>query len=415
MKNILLILLLFTTFACTRPVDTKSETAVILVDSLALIEDHLQWAIDSQFIAGGVALIAKDNKIVYQKAIGYADREKTEPLTTDHIFRMASMTKPIVSVAVMQLVEQGKINTTDPISKYIPEFKNPQVLENFNPDNSTYTTRPAVREITIHHLLTHTSGLGYGSFDPMVGAVYAPFGITEAWTKDSVRLKTNVPKMGKLPLLHDPGTKFTYGVSIDVLGYVVEVVSGMPLDQYLQENIFSPLNMMDTYFYLPVEKAERLVDVWFTKDFDPTGFPEINREDYPVQGFKTYFSGGGGLSSTATDYLKFASAILNHGEGNGNRILKEETIKLMMTNQIDSLYIGENTQFGYGGSVHTGDGVLGQKKGRFGWDGFWQTRFWVDPERNMVCIVLTNAIYATKWDQFFNRYEEIVNHAVIEE
>ena len=199
-----------------------------------------------------------------------------------------------------------------------------------------------------------------------------------------------------------------------MLGYVVEVVSGIPLDQYLQENIFTPLNMTDTYFYLSEEKANRLVDVWYANNTDPANFPEMNRDDYPIHGSKTYFSGGAGISSTAFDYLKFASAMLNLGEGNGNQVLKEETVKLMMSNRIDSLYIGEGEQFGYGGAVFTSDGSLGQKAGRYSWSGFWQTLFWVDPERKMVGIILTNTIYSTKAKQLFNRYEEIVNHAVSE-
>ena len=421
MKHVLPYLCLLSIFACSAPAETISEnnfptvepsTVGMNADSLALLDPYMKWAIDSQFIAGGVMLVAKDNKIVVQKAIGFADREKTEALTTDHIFRLASMTKPIVTMAVMQLYEQGKFNLSDPISMYIPEFKNPVVVENLNPADSTYTTRPAVNEITIHHLLTHTSGIGYGALDPVVGTVYAPFEIVEGWTKDSVLLKTNIPKFGKLPLMHDPGKKFTYGTSIDVLGYLVEILSGMPLDQYLQENIFTPLNMTDTYFYLPEGKKERLVDVWYTGNFDPAAVPASSQDDYPISGYQTYFSGGAGLSGTATDYLKFASALLNKGLGNGNRLLKEETVKLMMSNRIDSLYIGEAEQFGYGGSVFTGEGPIGQKPGRYSWAGFWQTNFWIDPDRNIVCIILTNVIYPIRWGPFFDRYEEIINHSL---
>jgi CubicO group peptidase (beta-lactamase class C family) len=171
--------------------------------------------------------------------------------------------------------------------------------------------------------------------------------------------------------------------------------------------------MTDTYFYLPEAKKEELVDVWYTKDFDPSTVAKSFQDDYPISGHKTYFSGGGGLSSTSSDYLKFASALLNKGEGNENRVLNKQTVELMMSNRIDTLYIGEGEQFGYGGSVFTHEGRLGQKPGRYSWSGYWQTNFWVDPQRNMVCIILTNVIYPV-WGPFFDRYEEIINHAVIE-
>jgi len=345
---------------------TAPEEVGLISDSLNLIEEHIQWAIDSQYVAGGLALVAKDNKIVYHEVVGFSNREKTTKLAKDHIFRMASMTKPITTVAVMQLYEQGKLNLSDPVSEFIPEFADSEVVDQFSAKDTSYTSHKAENELTIHHLLTHTSGLSYG--DPPLGPLYSSMDIVLGWTKDSVLLEDNIPKMGKLPLHHEPGARFTYGVSIDVLGRIVEIISGLSLDKYFQKYIFSPLGMVDTYFYLPKEKHDRLVNVWFTSDVDPKDY---SIAEYLIDGYSTYFSGGAGLVSTSTDYFQFASAILNKGLWNESRILREETVKMMMSNQIDTLFSGEGERFGYGGSVHTTDGPFGRKVGRFSWGGYW--------------------------------------------
>ncbi len=379
-------------------------------EEIAAIEDHVQWAIDSQFISGAVALIAKEDKILFHKAFGYSNRDKTDSMRTDHIFRMASMTKPITSTAVMQLVEQGKINLDDPVSKYIPEFSNQSVLTDWNSEDSTYSTVPVKNEMTIHHLLTHTAGFAYSLFHPIAGAVYPPFGVTEAWTRDSVKLSENIPKLGEVPLLHEPGSAWTYGVNIDVLGCIVEVVSGLPLDEYFRENIFEPLGMEDTDFYLPDDKADRLVEVWMTNDMDP----EALGTDYPIEGAKSYFAGGAGLVSTSMDYLKFASAILNGGTLGDSQILDPSTVEMMMKNQIDSLRQGPGTGFGYGGSVRLEEDDNGLNPGYWGWDGFWQTRFRIDPQNDLVLILMTNAFGTPKWDQILGGYSNLVVQSIEE-
>jgi len=391
-------------------IETASPESVgLIADSLDVIRDHIQWAIDSQYIAGGVALVARDGKIVWYESVGFSDSTKHENLEKDDIFRIASMTKPIVTTAVMQLFEQGRLDTKDPVSKYIPEFANSVVVESFNEVDSNYTTRPASRAVTIHDLLTHTSGLSYSNPGSKSGIVYAGFGATEAWTKDPVLLADNAKILAKLPLMHNPGEQFTYGTSIDVLGRVVEVVSGQPLDEYIEEHILEPLGMVDTYFYLPPNKYDRLVDVWYVAGTNR----EAYKDDYPVSGAKTYFAGGAGLNSTALDYFKFANALLMGG-GNGDaRILKEETVAMMTSNQIDTLYLSDGEQFGYGFSVYTADGPFGRKKGRYSWGGFWQTIFWVDPSRDIVAILLTNARETPKWNELFDGYERIVNQAVV--
>lgn len=386
------------------------EAVGMSADTLVLIEQLLQQAIDSQKIAGGVALIARNDQVIYYQSVGFSDRAKSDTLQKTDIFRIASMTKPITTVAIMQLVEQGKLNVTDPVSKFIPEFAGAQVVENFSESDSSYTLRPANTEMTIHHLLTHTSGLAYGVFMPKAGAIYAPFNPIQGWSIDSVFLADNAKVIGRLPLLHDPGTEWTYGISTDVLGRVVEVVGGLPLDVYFQKNIFEPLGMNDTHFFLPEEKASRLVQVWYrsgTVEESTLGFA-----DYPVTGAKTYFSGGAGLSSTVADYYRFASALLNGGEWQGQRILKPETVALMASNQIEELSLSPGEQFGYGFAVQTEDGRLGRKKGRYSWGGYWQTTFWVDPSRDLVAILFTNVLPSGIEGALFDRYELLINNAV---
>jgi CubicO group peptidase (beta-lactamase class C family) len=380
-------------------------------DTLLLIHDQLQAAVDSQWVEGGVALVASHGKIVYYEAVGYSDLERSDPLQKDDIFRMASMTKPITTVAVMQLVEQGKIGLQDPVSKYIPAFADPEVLVSVNEEDSTYTARAADREITIHHLLTHTSGIAYGVFHPVAGPVYAKSGVVEGWTTAPVTLAENVPLMGDLPLVHDPGEGWTYGLSIDVLGRIVEIASGQPLDAYFEEHIFEPLGMTDTYFYLPEEKAGRLVDVYHTDAFDSAPVPADAGGDFPIAGAQTYFAGGAGLSSTALDYFLVCDALRQGGARNGHRILAPETVARMTENEIDTLWVYEGGKFGYGFAVQVAEGNNGTLPGRYGWGGYFQTTFWIDPARDVVSILLTNAWPEGHWDPLQRAFEDLVNRA----
>lgn len=397
------VIILFIVSCTNQAQEDAADTPVVLsaadpgeygldTSELKAISDHIQLAIDSQYISGAVAMIAKDDRVILYESFGYSDREQTEPMNREDIFRLASMSKPITSTAIMQLVEQELIGLQDPVSKYIPEFSDMMVIKNFNEADSSYETIPVQNEITIHHLLTHTAGFAYGLFNPVAGPVYHEFGITEAWTTDSVTLAMNIPKFGKLPLMHEPGEAFTYGVNTDVLGYIVEVVSGMPLDEYFSENIFEPLGMDDTYFYLPDDKADRLVDVWFTEDVGD--FPT----DYPVQGAKAYFAGGAGLVGTAEDYMRFASALLNKGSLGDVQILKPETVEIMFQNQIGELRLGEGQGFGYGGMVMMEEDAEGRNVGYWGWDGFWQTRFRIDPQNDLVLVLMTNSFPPPRLD-----------------
>ncbi|MGI8950018.1 MAG: serine hydrolase domain-containing protein [Chitinophagaceae bacterium] len=362
-------------------------------ERLQRIDNILQQAIDSGWINGAVGFIARNGKIVYDKSFGWSDAEAKLKMQTDNIFRIASQTKAITSVAVMMLFEQGEFLLDDPISKYIPSFAHPKVLDQFNEKDTTYTAVDAKREITIRDLLTHTSGIDYAQIgSDKMKAIYAKAGIPAGFVSDKLMLKDEINKLAKLPLINQPGEKFTYSLSIDVLGYLVEVLSGMSLSDFFYKNIFQPLGMNDTYFYLPASKFSRLVPV-YTEDkqhhlmkWNDTTFKNISANYPEVNG--TYFSGGAGLSSTIKDYAIFLQMMLNGGEYNSHRILGRRTVEIMTMNQIGDLNLGDN-KFGLGFEVVTekGEAKLGETEGSFGWGGFFGTSYWADPKEHLVCLL----------------------------
>ena len=398
----------------TPPLSEANPTSVgVSSERLTWVDNMIQESIDKGEIPGAVALIARNGRIVYHKAFGMADTENNRQQKTDDIFRIASQTKAITSTAVMMLWEEGKFQLDDPISKYIPEFKDPQVLQNFRYADTTYTTRPASREITIRHLLTHTSGLGYGMIDgdERIRMIYQKAGTTDLFTTEPVTIGEVVKKLAKLPLHHNPGEKYTYSVGIDVLGYFVEVISGMPFDQFLKERIFTPLGMDDTGFYLPETKADRLVAIQHKQDGQWKNFPNTFYEtNYPVKGAKTFFSGGAGLSSTAKDYATFLQMYLNGGEYNGVRLLSRKTIETIMANHSGDLYGGGNEHHGLAFGVLTeqgqGRGGLGSE-GTFVWGGYFNTQYFADPKENIVGIIMKQTQGPTG-DQTAWKFKQIV-------
>ena len=359
-------------------------------ERLQRIDKLVQQYIDSNWIAGAIAIVAHDGNIVYHKAIGYDDKEKNKLLQKDAIWRIASQTKAITSVAVMMLFENGKILLDEPISKYIPEFKKPVVLDKFNKADTTYTTIPAKREITIRDLLTHTSGVGYAQIgSETMNAIYSKAGVVGGIGLKGGLLADNIKKLGSLPLVHQPGEKFTYGLNTDILGYLVEVVSGLSLDQFFRKNIFEPLGMKDTYFYIPKEKQSRLA---MLHSDDKTKHVVNTAEvitvngtfyrDYPILDGGSFYSGGGGLVSTAYDYAIFMQMLLNGGDYNGKHILSRNTIRLMTTSQTNNLGI----TFGLGFQVVTdGDAAKNTTSpGSFAWGGMFASSYWIDPKEKIV-------------------------------
>ena len=281
---------------------TKSPEAVgISPERLQRFDKVLKSYVDENKLPGFVAILVRNGQIVYYQAYGQADVPSQRAMKRDDIFRIASMTKAITATAVMMLYEEGKFSLDDPISKYIPEFKNPTVLTSFRFSDSTYRTEPAKSEITIRQLMSHTSGLGYGMIDgdERFKAMYQKAGITDLFTTDSISVGESVRKLAKLPLHFHPGEKYSYSEGPDVLGYFVEVLSGVSFADYLRMHLFEPLGMNDTYFYLPDAKSNRLVTIHRPQNGSWSAFPTTFYDpDYPRKGAKTFYSGGAGLSST---------------------------------------------------------------------------------------------------------------------
>jgi CubicO group peptidase (beta-lactamase class C family) len=378
------------------PVLTEAtpESVGISPERLARIDKMCTEAAQKGDLPGMVALVARDGKIVLWKAYGMADAQAGKAMKRDDIFRIASQTKAITSTAVMMLWEEGKFKLDDPVSKYIPEFKNAKVLKTFSYADTSWTGEPAKPEITIRHLLTHTSGIGYGAIDgdERFTMIFRKAGIIDAFTAEKFTVAENIKKLAAMPLHHNPGEKFTYSEGLDVLGYLIEVVSGMPFDQFLKTRIFDPLGMNDTRFYLPEEKAGRLVAVQFkNKNGKWERFPVTFYDpDYPIKGAKSYFAGGAGLSSTVKDYATFLQMYLNGGELNGVRLLSRTTVDAIMGNQTGTLYGTPNEYYGLAFGVLT---QAGQDKGgllsagTFQWGGYFNTQYFADPKEKIIGLI----------------------------
>ncbi len=396
--------------------ETDPASVGISIDRLNKIDAMLQNAVKEDQVPGVVALIARNGKIIYHKAHGTAN-EKGDQLDKNAIFRIASQTKAITSTAVMILWEEGKFRLDDPISNYIPEFGAARILDTFNESDSTYTTKPAEDQITIRDLITHTSGLGYGVIDGDVRLkkIYAKAGITDLFTTENISIAESVKKLAKLPLHHNPGEKFTYSEGLDVLGYLIEVISGMPFDEFLRKRIFDPLGMKDTWFYLPKEKHNRLVAVQHLKDGKWEKYPVTFYDtDYPKKGAKRFFSGGAGLSSTVKDYATFLQMYLNHGALNGNRILSRTTVQSAMANQIGTIWANGPKHHGLAFAVVNDHGQdLGGEgsSGTFDWGGYFNTQYFADPKEQIIGVLMKQT-QGTTTDQTSWRFRQMVFAAV---
>lgn len=401
---LLLALCLISSIAFSQAVRTitsaaKPEDVGISSERLARIDKVVDEYVKNNQIPGAVVLIVRNGKIAYHKSFGYRDAESKAVLKKDDIFRIASQSKAITSCAVMMLWEEGKFLLDDPISKYIPEFKNPTVLNTFNASDSSYTTEPAKSEISIRHLLTHSSGIDYAAIGSAeFKSIYAKAGVVSGIGNTEFILGDKIKILAKLPLKHQPGEKWTYGLNTDVLGYLVEVLSGMSFDEFLRKRIFEPLAMKDTYFYLPQEKHSRLVTLY---ENDSSGkITKVNGKiydnvtpTYPTSNGK-YFSGGAGLSSTVEDYAKFLQMFINKGEYNGVRLLGRKTIELMMT---DQKIQGSRVGLGFGLETIENDHQAPYTIGSFSWGGAFNTHYWGDPKEKLVGLIFTNMYQTPHW------------------
>lgn len=356
---------------------TKADVSAEKLDEIRTV---LQSYVDKGNLPGFLTVIARKGKIVHFQPIGMRDVENETPVEPDTIFRIYSMSKPITSVAVMILFDDGKLKLDDPVEKYIPAFKDMKV---YNKEQTE--THDAKTKMTIKHLLTHTSGLTYGWGNKPVDKRY---GELKVFRKGST-LAEMAEKLGDIPLVHEPGARWTYGVSTDVLGYLVEVVSGMPFEAFMQERIFKPLGMRDTAFSVPKENVVR-----FAALYRPTeeGKLRLARNAPLANDDVSFFpSGGGGLVSTAADYLRFCQMLLNGGELYGVRILKQQTVELM---RYPHHQYRENGAFGLGFHVVTrkNDGEAKRSTGAYSWSGAAATTFWIDPDKELVAILMTQLL-----------------------
>ncbi len=360
---------------------------------LAYIDSVIKPYIDKNHLVGAVTLVVKDNQLIHYKGHGYADLASKKPMPADAIFRIMSQTKAITSLAVLQLFEQGKLNLDQKISDFIPEFKNPTVVKDFNPADSSYTTVPAKREITFRDLLTHTSGIDYTAIgSEKMKAIYAKADIPSGLGKMNATLLAKMKVLGTLPLAHQPGEKFTYGLNTDLLGCLVEIISGKTLDAYFKIHIFDPMGMKGSFFNLPTELGSRLATVYTEENgkiipWSPT-FRNIN-PNYPLDK-KTYFSGGAGLSMSTFDYAIFLQMLLNGGKYNGKQIIGRRTAELMISPQLAPGIMG-NDNFGLGFSLTSERSaeLKMRNKGSFSWGGYYGTTYWADPKEKLIVLIMT--------------------------
>ncbi len=424
MKKILLVALPILVFAASISAQTalvaNAAAAGMSEERLARIDNTVNDYVNKQWLNGAVVIIYRNDKLAYYKALGYDNAASKTPMKKDEIFRIASQTKAITSVAVMMLYEEGKILLDDAVGKYIPEFKKQNVIDKFNEADSSYTTVPAKREITIRDLLTHTSGIGYAQIgSKQMNAIYAKAGVVGGIGVGRILLADKMKILGGLPLFHQPGEKFTYGLNTDLLGYLVEVVSGMPLDKFFSTRIFEPLGMKDTYFYLPKEKHNRLATLYTIDSTDHavkmSDHISINgnfNADYPnTDG--TYFSGGGGLSSTAYDYAIFMRMLLNGGSLNGKKILSRTAVRMMTSNQIGDLSLTHGDKFGLGFELVTeaSSAFTPTSAGTFSWGGMFSSNYWMDPKEKIVCQIFLN-IYPNPHGDIHNKIKALVYQAI---
>jgi CubicO group peptidase (beta-lactamase class C family) len=372
----------------------KPETVGLSSTRLERIATTVQASVDKGEIAGAVTLVARHGQVVWLHATGNQDRENAKPMRTDSIFRICSMTKPITTLGVMMLYEEGRFQLDDPIAKYIAEFADPKVL--VKPKEGKPYTIPASQPITIRHLLTHTSGISY-NWDADLGQLYKEANVASGIFPFDGTIGDSVKRLAKLPLLFNPGERWNYGLNIDVLGYLIEVVSGKPLDQFLKDRIFDPLGMKDTFFYVPQDKVDRLATAYTLyegkglarfPDGAITEGPFSYSADYPVAGPKKLFSGGGGLCSTASDYARFCQLMLNKGKCGKTQLISRKSSELMTHDQLGPKFPDQSFGLGFGiDGVKTPLHSLGSP-GQYQWGGFFYTAFTIDPKEDMITILM---------------------------
>ncbi|MEO8458227.1 MAG: serine hydrolase domain-containing protein [Chloroflexota bacterium] len=400
--------------------ETDTKAAGFSARRLERITDHLDRNYVSQRkIAGCQTLVARHGHVAYFKSLGLSDRENAIPMADDTIFRIYSMTKPITSIALMMLWEQGLFQLSDPISRFIPEWKEPTVY--VSGTGEAIVTRPAARQISFRNILSHTSGLSYGFSNHPIDRLYGGGDVIRGRGET---LDVFVQRLTGVPLMYDPGDKWMYSYSTDVCGYLVQAISGKPFDQYLRENIFEPLGMGDTAFQVAPEKAARLA-ANYMRQADKTNMLIDAPATSTYLREPTFLSGGGGLTSTTADYLRFAEMLRRGGELDGERIIGSRTLNLMTKNQLpnganlSSMAIGlfsetkyEGTGFGLGFAMTIDQVAAGLPcQDEYFWGGAASTYFWVHPKEDLVAIFMTQLMPSTTFD-FRGQLKDIVYAAL---
>lgn len=415
---VLAALLLLPLGAASLPT-AKPEEVGLSTERLQRIHEMILRRLAAKELSGAVTLVARRGRVVQHEALGVIDLDSNKPMTKETLFRLASSSKPVTAVAVLILLEEGKLKLTDPVSKYIPEFKNPRVMVEVErspepmvdrpPSAEKTFTVPADREITIIDLLTHTSGLASGG--PSNGEFMKLFKAR----KPTETLADFIPRLGALPLDFQPGTRWRYSglAAFDTLGRIVEIVSGLPFDQFLRTRLFDPLGMKDTFFNVPDKDQPRLATIYNHTE------KGLEKPSNPLLiGSPSYFSGAGGLVSTAADYFQFAQMLCNGGQLNGKRILSPWTVDLMMSNNVGDLFLGQSGRphkgvgFGLGGEVvlNGAEARMRKPNGSYGWDGAFGTYWWVNRKEQMVAIIFVQTPGRSQQYDFDNA----VSQAVIE-
>lgn len=376
----------------------NSEEVGLSSKRLERLSSMLNTYVEDDKLPGGVALVARHGKVAYLESFGYRDIAAGEKMQDDDIFRIASQTKAIISVGVMMLQEDGQLLISEPVGNYLPEFMETTVA--VANDDGGYEVVPANRKVTIRDLLTHTSGVDYG--DGLARDRWEEAEIT-GWyfAHRDEPIRETVARIAALPFQSHPGEKWVYGYSTDILGAIIEVVSGQPLDEFLHSRIFVPLEMNDTHFYLPASKLDRIAVVYSTKETGgiertADGSGMIKQGEY-VDGPRRSFSGGAGLLSTAADYAAFLQMMLNGGELNGNRIISRKTVELMTVNHVGEngpAFFGDGMGFGLGFYVVSDVGERGVpgSEGEYGWGGAYHSTYWVDPAEELVVVYMAQLI-----------------------
>lgn len=375
----------------------RQVSADFLPQRLERIDQAVDQAIADGEIHGAVALIIRNGRVGYHKAFGLADLASGKEMTTDTIFRIASMTKAITSVGAMILYEQGHFRLNDPISNYLPKYADMQIVSEVGGDGSILDTVPASSPIRIIDLLSHTSGISYPFIASKLQISYVDAGVIDGMTAKDHTLGDQMEILASQPLLFEPGSEFAYGLSTDVLGHLIEVVSGQTLDRFIAEKITGPLGMTDTYFYLPDDKAPRLATLYAYVDGEGLIVSQgteadikLDDPDYPITGARSYFSGGAGLSSTASDYGRFCQMLLNDGALDSVRILSRKSVELMRTPRTD-WDDDQIPDFGLGFRVVSDLGKSGElgSVGAYSWGGAFYTTYWIDPRESLIGVFMS--------------------------